>query len=76
MAGKRVDFTVNAAGRLSADDWPPDRWDPETAPPMNQVFCGGFILGAYSAFARRRRAAEATGEGRLHFRAGDVASAL
>lgn len=71
-----MDFTVNAASGYPLMCGPED-WDPDTAPPVNQVLpAWDFITGAYGAFAlvaahhRRSR----TGEGaELRLPLGDVA---
>lgn len=71
-----MDFTVNAASGYPLMCGPED-WDPETAPPVNQVLpAWDFITGAYSAFALlaalRRR--DATGKGsEVRVPLGDVA---
>ncbi len=71
-----MDFTVNAASGYPMMCGPED-WEPESAPPVNQVLpAWDFITGAYGAFAlvaahhRRSR----TGEGaELRLPLGDVA---
>ncbi len=71
-----MDFTVNAASGYPLMTGPAE-WDPETAPPINQVLpAWDFITGAYCAFALmaalHHRAA--TGEGsELRVPLGDVA---
>lgn len=71
-----MDFTVNAASGYPMMTGPED-WDPETAPPVNQVLpAWDFITGAYCAFALmaalHHRAA--TGEGsEVRVPLGDVA---
>jgi 2-methylfumaryl-CoA isomerase len=46
-----MDFTVNAASGYPLMTGP-EEWDPETAPPVNQVLpAWDFICGAYCAFA-------------------------
>ncbi len=71
-----MDFTVNAASGYPLMGGPED-WDPETAPPVNQVLpAWDFITGAYCAFsllaALRHR--DATGEGsEMRVPLGDVA---
>lgn len=71
-----MDFTVNAASGYPLMTGPAE-WDPETAPPVNQVLpAWDFITGAYCAFALmaalHHRAA--TGEGsEVRVPLGDVA---
>ncbi len=71
-----MDFTVNAASGYPLMTGPAD-WDPETAPPVNQLMpAWDFLTGAYCAFtllaALRHR--DATGEGaEIRVPLGDVA---
>ncbi|MDN3646712.1 CoA transferase [Pontixanthobacter aestiaquae] len=71
-----MDFTVNAASGYPLMTGPAE-WDPETAPPVNQLLpAWDFITGAYTAFALmaalRRR--DTTGEGgEVRIPLGDVA---
>ena len=71
-----MDFTVNAASGYPLMTGPAE-WDPETAPPVNQVLpAWDFITGAYCAFALLAglRHRDATGEGtELRVPLGDVA---
>jgi 2-methylfumaryl-CoA isomerase len=71
-----MDFTVNAATGYPMMTGPAD-WDPETAPPVNQLMpAWDFITGAYSAFALLAAISHraATGEGaELRVPLGDVA---
>ncbi len=71
-----MDFTVNAASGYPLMTGPED-WDPDTAPPINQVMpAWDFITGAYSAFAllAALRHRDATGEGsEVRVPLGDVA---
>lgn len=71
-----MDFTVNAASGYPLMTGPED-WDPNTAPPINQVMpAWDFITGAYSAFAllAALRHRDATGEGsEVRVPLGDVA---
>lgn len=71
-----MDFTVNAASGYPLMNGPAE-WDPETAPPVNQVLpAWDFITGAYCAFAMLAglRHRDATGEGsELRVPLGDVA---
>ena len=71
-----MDFTVNAASGYPLMTGPAD-WDPETAPPVNQLMpAWDFLTGAYCAFsllaALRHR--DATGQGaEIRVPLGDVA---
>ena len=71
-----MDFTVNAASGYPLMTGPAE-WDPETAPPVNQLLpAWDFLTGAYTAFtllaALRHR--DATGEGgEIRIPLGDVA---
>ena len=71
-----MDFTVNAASGYPMMTGPAD-WEPETAPPVNQIMpAWDFLTGAYCAFtllaALRHR--DATGEGAdIRVPLGDVA---
>lgn len=71
-----MDFTVNAASGYPLMCGP-EEWDPQTAPPVNQVLpAWDFITGAYSAFAllAALRHRDATGEGsEVRVPLGDVA---
>lgn len=71
-----MDFTVNAASGYPLMCGP-EEWDPETAPPVNQVLpAWDFITGAYCAFAfvSAIRHRDQTGEGtELRVPLGDVA---
>lgn len=71
-----MDFTVNAASGYPLMTGPAE-WDPESAPPVNQVLpAWDFITGAYCAFAMLAglRHRDATGEGsELRVPLGDVA---
>ncbi|WP_394730419.1 CoA transferase [Altererythrobacter sp. GH1-8] len=71
-----MDFTVNAASGYPLMTGPED-WDPDTAPPINQVMpAWDFITGAYSAFAllAALRHRDMTGEGsEVRVPLGDVA---
>ncbi len=71
-----MDFTVNAASGYPLMCGPED-WDPQTAPPVNQVLpAWDFITGAYCAFAllAALRHRDATGEGsEVRVPLGDVA---
>ena len=71
-----MDFTVNAASGYPLMTGPAE-WDPETAPPVNQVLpAWDFITGAYCAFALLAglRHRDATGQGiELRVPLGDVA---
>ncbi|MFM5918318.1 MAG: CoA transferase [Novosphingobium sp.] len=71
-----MDFTVNAASGYPLMTGPAE-WDPESAPPVNQVLAAwDFITGAYCAFALMAglRHRDATGEGiELRVPLGDVA---
>lgn len=71
-----MDFTVNAASGYPLMTGP-EEWDPQTAPPVNQILpAWDFITGAYCAFALLAglRHRDATGEGsELRVPLGDVA---
>ena len=71
-----MDFTVNAASGYPLMGGPED-WDPETAPPVNQVLpAWDFITGAYCAFSLLAglRHRDATGQGsEMRVPLGDVA---
>ncbi len=71
-----MDFTVNAASGYPLMTGPAD-WDPETAPPVNQLLpAWDFITGAYTAFALMAalRHRDATGKGgEVRIPLGDVA---
>ncbi len=71
-----MDFTVNAASGYPLMCGPED-WDPQTAPPVNQVLpAWDFITGAYGAFAlvAAHHNRSRTGEGaELRLPLGDVA---
>ncbi len=71
-----MDFTVNAASGYPLMTGPAD-WDPDTAPPVNQLLpAWDFITGAYTAFAllASLRHRDATGEGgEVRIPLGDVA---
>ncbi len=71
-----MDFTVNAASGYPLMGGPED-WDPDTAPPVNQILpAWDFITGAYCAFALMAalRHRDTTGEGsELRVPLGDVA---
>lgn len=60
-----MDFTVNAASGYPLMTGP-EEWDPDTAPPVNQIMpAWDFITGAYCAFAMLAalRHRDASGEG-------------
>ena len=71
-----MDFTVNAASGYPLMNGPAE-WNPQTAPPVNQVLpAWDFVTGAYCAFALLAglRHRDATGEGsELRVPLGDVA---
>jgi 2-methylfumaryl-CoA isomerase len=71
-----MDFTVNAASGYPLMTGPAE-WDPEDAPPVNQLLpAWDFITGAYTAFALMAalRHRDATGEGgEVRIPLGDVA---
>jgi len=71
-----MDFTVNAASGYPLMTGP-EEWEPETAPPINQIMpAWDFITGAYSAFAllAALRHRDASGEGsEVRVPLGDVA---
>lgn len=71
-----MDFTVNAASGYPLMTGP-EEWDPQTAPPVNQLLpAWDFITGAYCAFTLLAglRHRDATGEGsELRVPLGDVA---
>ncbi len=71
-----MDFTVNAASGYPMMTGPAD-WDPDSAPPVNQLLpAWDFICGAYTAFALMAalRHRDATGEGgEVRIPLGDVA---
>lgn len=71
-----MDFTVNAATGYPLMTGP-EEWDPESAPPVNQILpAWDFITGAYCAFAllAALRHRDATGEGsEVRVPLGDVA---
>lgn len=71
-----MDFTVNAASGYPLMTGPAE-WDPQTAPPVNQIMpAWDFITGAYSAFALMAAVHHrtATGEGsEVRVPLGDVA---
>ena len=71
-----MDFTVNAASGYPMMTGPAD-WDPDNAPPVNQLLpAWDFICGAYTAFALMAalRHRDATGEGgEVRIPLGDVA---
>lgn len=71
-----MDFTVNAASGYPLMTGPAE-WDPDTAPPVNQLLpAWDFICGAYTAFAllAALRHRDITGEGsELRIPLGDVA---
>lgn len=71
-----MDFTVNAAAGYPMMTGPAE-WDPETAPPVNQIMpAWDFITGAYCAFALMAAVHHrtATGEGsEVRVPLGDVA---
>lgn len=71
-----MDFTVNAASGYPLMTGPAE-WDPDTAPPINQVMpAWDFITGAYCAFALLAglRHRDATGQGvEMRVPLGDVA---
>ena len=71
-----MDFTVNAAAGYPLQTGPAE-WDPDSAPPVNQVMpAWDFITGAYSAFAllAALRHRDRTGDGaELKVPLGDVA---
>lgn len=71
-----MDFTVNAASGYPLMTGPAD-WDPDSAPPVNQLLpAWDFICGAYTAFAllAALRHRDMTGEGsELRIPLGDVA---